>query len=167
MRVSVYLAIDSKDCNVNDVDSQNLVFDVNDVEILPHTIAPYPWHFGGQRYQKLFMNVSEIIDFHKKTGVRFCHDISHSFLACNKYNWNHVNYTESIAPFTAHYHISDGSGVDGEGLQIGEGDINFNELLPIINKYSQDISFIPEVWQGHTNNGEGFWISLEKLEGKL
>ena len=143
------------------------ILDANDVEILPQTMAPYPWHFGGQRYQNLFMNVSEIIDFNKKTGVRVCHDISHSFLACNKYNWNHVNYTESIAPFTAHYHISDGSGVDGEGLQIGEGDINFNELLPIINKYSQDISFIPEVWQGHTNNGEGFWISLEKLEGKL
>jgi len=137
------------------------------VEFLPQTMAPYPWHFGGQRYQNLFMNIDEIIDFNKRTGIRICHDISHSFLACNKFNWDHVEYSKSIAPFTAHYHISDGRGVDGEGLQIGEGDINFKELLPIINKYSQNTSFIPEVWQGHTNNGEGFWISLDKLEGKL
>jgi len=26
-------------------------------------------------------------------------------------------------------------------------------------------SFIPEIWQGHENNGEGFWVALEKLEG--
>ena len=130
-------------------------------------MAPYPWHFGGQRYQNLFMNIDEIIDFDKKTGIRVCHDISHSFLTCNKFNWDHLEYSRSIAPFTAHYHISDGRGVDGEGLQIGEGDINFKELLPVINEYSQNISFIPEVWQGHTNNGEGFWISLDKLEGKL
>jgi len=141
--------------------------DSDGVEIIPQTMAPYPWHFGGQRYQNLFMNPKEIIDFNKKTGIRMCHDISHSFLACNEYKWDHLEYTKLLAPFTAHYHISDGSGVDGEGLQIGEGDINFRELLPIINEYSKDISFIPEVWQGHTNNGEGFWISLDKLEGKL
>ena len=68
---------------------------------------------------------------------------------------------------TAHYHISDGTGVDGEGLQIGEGNVEFEKVYKIINKYSQDASFIPEVWQGHKNNGEGFWISLEKMEGKI
>ena len=25
-----------------------------DVEIIPQTMAPFPWHFGGQRYQKYF-----------------------------------------------------------------------------------------------------------------
>jgi N-acetylneuraminate synthase len=38
---------------------------------------------------------------------------------------------------------------------------------PIINEFSKEASFIPEVWQGHKNNGEGFWIALEKLENLL
>ena len=151
---------------------ENLIKSINEldlegVEILPQTMAPYPWHFGGQRYQNLFMDIKEIVDFNKKSGIRVCHDISHSFLACNKFKWDHAAYTKILAPLTAHYHISDGHGVDGEGLQIGQGDIDFEKLLPIINKYSQNASFIPEVWQGHTNNGEGFWISLKKLEGRL
>jgi hypothetical protein len=25
-------------------------------------------------------------------------------------------------------------------------------------------SFIPEIWQGHTNEGEGFWVALARLE---
>ena len=29
-----------------------------------------------------------------------------------------------------------------------------------------DIS-VPEIWQGHKNGGEGFWVALERLEGTL
>ena len=25
-------------------------------------------------------------------------------------------------------------------------------------------SFIPEIWQGHKNGGEGAWLALERLE---
>ena len=28
-------------------------------------------------------------------------------------------------------------------------------------------SFIPEIWQGHKNMGEGFWTALERLEGRV
>ena len=28
-------------------------------------------------------------------------------------------------------------------------------------------SFIPEIWQGHKNDGEGFWIALTRLENIL
>jgi N-acetylneuraminate synthase len=37
---------------------------------------------------------------------------------------------------------------------------NLAELMP-------DISFIPEVWQGHKNNGQGFWTALERLEESI
>ena len=137
------------------------------VELLPQNMSPFPWHFGGQRYQNIFMDPDEIINFCKKTKLRICHDISHSCLVCNKFGWNHIEYTKKLAPITAHYHISDGMGVDGEGLQIGDGEVDFKNIFLTINKYSRDASFIPEVWQGHTNNGEGFWISLERLEGKI
>ena len=141
--------------------------DTKNVEILPQTLAPYPWHFGGQRYQNLFMDPQEILDFCKKTKSRVCHDISHSHLACNTFDWDHIEYTKILAPFAAHYHIADGLGTDGEGMQIGSGTVNFSKILEIINEYSSASSFIPEVWQGHKNNGEGFWVSLEKLENKI
>jgi hypothetical protein len=63
--------------------------------------------------------------------------------------------------------MGDAKGVNGEGLQIGEGDIDFNKLCKILVNKSSKASFIPEIWQGHKNNGEGFWIALDKLNGLL
>lgn len=155
-----------KNYYTNLIDSINKL-DLNDVELLPENMAPFPWLFGGQRYQNIFIDANEIIQFCEKTGLRICQDISHSHLACNKFGWDHLEYTKTLAPYTTHYHISDGTGVDGEGLQIGEGNIDFDNIYPIINDFSPNASFIPEVWQGHKNNGEGFWISLERMEGKI
>ncbi len=137
------------------------------VELLPENMAPFPWLFGGQRYQNIFIDADEIIDFCNKTGLKICQDISHSHLACNKFGWEHVEYTKKLALYTAHYHISDGTGVDGEGIQIGDGNVDFDSIYPVINELSPKASFIPEVWQGHKNNGEGFWVSLERMENKL
>ena len=38
------------------------------------------------------------------------------------------------------------------------------QRLWFLNQFSPDSSFIPEIWQGHENNGEGFWMALENLE---
>ncbi|RXJ89458.1 acetylneuraminic acid synthetase [Arcobacter sp. CECT 8983] len=140
---------------------------LSQVELLPENMAPFPWLFGGQRYQNIFIDADEIIDFCNETKLQICQDVSHSHLACNKFNWDHLEYTKKLAPYTAHYHISDGTGVDGEGIQVGEGNVDFENMYPIINEYSPDASFIPEVWQGHKNNGEGFWISLERMENHI
>ena len=34
--------------------------DTEGVEIIPQTMAPFPWHFGGQRYQNIFVDVPPI-----------------------------------------------------------------------------------------------------------
>lgn len=150
----------------NLIDSINKL-NLDGVELLPENMAPFPWLFGGQRYQNIFIDPDEIIEFCKKTNLRICQDISHSHLACNRFEWDHLEYTKNLAPYTAHYHISDGTGVDGEGIQVGEGNVDFDNIFPIINQLSPDASFIPEVWQGHKNNGEGFWVSLERMENKI
>ena len=61
-------------------------------------------------------------------------------------------------------HLGDALGVNGEGLQIGEGDIDFFKLSKILEKGCPNASFIPEIWQGHKNFGQGFWLALDKLE---
>jgi len=61
-------------------------------------------------------------------------------------------------------HVVDAKGVDGEGVQIGDGDVDFSRLRDLMNEYAPNVQFIPEVWQGHKNKGEGFWAALDFLE---
>jgi N-acetylneuraminate synthase len=72
--------------------------------------------------------------------------------------------TDLIGSQTAHLHLGDAAGVDQEGLQIGEGEIDFRTLAKQLSRVAPDASFISEIWQGHENNGEGFWIGLDKLK---
>ena len=138
--------------------------DLEGVELIPQTMAPFPWHFGGQRYQNLFVHADECRRWCEKLNLRMCFDISHSRLMSNHFGVDFYHFAEKIAPITGHLHLGDALGVNGEGLQIGEGDIDFKKLAVILDKHCPEASFIPEIWQGHKNGGEGFWISLERLE---
>tara|TARA_B100000676_G_C17637061_1_gene609608 strand:- start:195 stop:692 length:498 start_codon:yes stop_codon:yes gene_type:complete len=141
--------------------------DLEGVELIPQTMAPFPWHFGGQRFQNLFVKVDEIVEWCQRLNLRMCFDISHTRLTCNHYELDFFDFVEKIAPLSAHLHLGDSRGVNGEGLQIGEGDIDFIRLGKILDASCPEASFIPEIWQGHKNGGEGFWIALEELEGTL
>ena len=74
------------------------------------------------------------------------------------------NFLE-IIKYTDHFHLSDSSTSSNEGLNIDDGNIDFDFTLNKIfgKQNKKNISFIPEVWQGHLNNGEGFRISLERI----
>lgn len=141
--------------------------DMEGVELIPQTMAPFPWHFGGQRYQNIFVHAEEIVHWCNRLNLRMCFDISHSRLTCNHFGLDFYEFARQIAPYTGHLHLGDAKGVNGEGLQIGEGDINFKHLGEILSEGCPNASFIPEIWQGHKNSGEGFWTALERLEGTL
>lgn len=141
--------------------------DMDGIELIPQTMAPFPWHFGGQRYQNLFVKIDEILEWCQKLRLRMCFDISHTRLTCNYLNIDFYDFVKKIAPYAAHLHLGDAKGLNGEGLQIGEGDIDFMKLGKFLKEGSPCASFIPEIWQGHKNGGEGFWIALERLEGLL
>ena len=134
------------------------------VEILPQTLPPFPWYFGGQLYCNLFVEADDTVNFCKKYGYRVCFDVSHSKLACNFYKKSFNDFTKAVAPHTGHLHIVDAKGDDGEGIQIGEGDVDFQLFANVVNKVIPNVSFIPEIWQGHKNSGEGFWVALDRLE---
>jgi len=137
------------------------------VKIAIQTMPPFPWHFGGQSYHNLFLDPDEIKSFCEDTGLSICLDVSHSMMACNYYNWDLYQFVEKISPYIVHMHIVDAKGVDGEGVQIGEGDVDFKRLGAVLLKELPDVQFIPEVWQGHKNKGEGFWNALDYLEKVL
>lgn len=137
---------------------------LDNIDVAIQTMPPFPWHFGGQSHHNLFVDPQEIVDFCDRTGFKVCLDVSHSVMACNYYNWSFGDFLDLVLPHTIHLHIVDASGVDGEGVQMGKGDVNFAELIHKLDKLAPNVPFIPEVWQGHKDNGSGFWKGLDFLE---
>ena len=141
--------------------------DIDRVQLAIQTMPPFPWHFGGQSYHNLFVNPKEIREFCELTNQKICLDISHSMMACNYFGWNLDTFIEEIGDHVIYLHVVDALGSDGEGIQIGEGDVNFTKLAKVLNSSCSKAPFIPEVWQGHKDNGAGFWNALEFLEEYL
>ena len=138
--------------------------DTNGVELIPQTMPPYPWHFGGQQYHNLFVHPDEIFLWCKSTGMRICLDVSHTALSCNFLELDLVSETKKLAKHVAHLHIADASGTKQEGLQISEGAIDFTAIYRTLEQEMPNAYWLPEIWQGHKNDGEGFWIALDRIE---
>jgi N-acetylneuraminate synthase len=135
--------------------------DSEGVELLLENLPPHPWYFGGQWVTNAFMDAHEIRDFITARGLNICFDTSHSKLYCN---WAHVDFYEQVQvllPYTHHLHISDGSGLDGEGMQIGEGNIDWVHFFNITKDYHG--TMIPEIWRGHQHAGQGFILAIQRL----
>jgi sialic acid synthase SpsE/endonuclease IV len=132
------------------------------VQLLLENMPPFPWYFGGRWYNTIFLDSKEIASFSESTKLGICFDLSHAQLYCNLANKSLKKFAKEIKPYAKHLHISDAKGTAGEGLQIGEGEIDFKEILKIFKDKS--LSFVPEIWQGHLNSGEGFYKALQLLD---
>jgi len=138
-----------------------LELDYEGVELLLENLPPRPWYFGGQWLTNAFMDAYEIRDFITGMGLNMCFDTSHSKLYCN---WSHADFYEQVKvllPYIRHLHLADGAGLDGEGLQIGEGTIDWVRFFRVIGDYHG--TMIPEIWRGHQRQGEGFLIAIQRL----
>lgn len=138
--------------------------DADGVELIAQTLPPFLWYFGGQLYLNLFVDPRDTAEFCRQYGYRLCFDVSHSKLACNHFHWSFSEFVEEVGPHVAHLHLVDARELDDEGLQISEGDVDFPALAVQLERVAPKAPFIPEIWQGHENGGEGFWIALERLE---
>ncbi len=138
------------------------IYGDDDFEILIENHPPFPWYFGGQWNHSSFMDADEIVQFAKETGYGIVYDISHAALYCNAYHKDLEEYTKKILPVTKFIHIADAAGVSGEGIQIGDGTINFKKLLRQINQ--KKVWILSEIWQGHKFGGQGFMDAVQKLK---
>lgn len=134
------------------------------VEIVPQTLPPFPWYLGGQLHCNLFVDPRDTAGFCRDHGYRLCLDVAHTKLAATHLGVDFGDCVERLAPLAAHLHLVDAAGVDGEGLQIGEGEVDFPALARRLERRAARAGFIPEIWQGHKGLGEGFWTALERLE---
>jgi N-acetylneuraminate synthase len=74
--------------------------DMKGVELIPQTMAPFPWHFGGQRFQNIFVKIDEIKEWCQKLQLRMCFDISHTRLTCNHFGIDFYAFAEMIDSIT-------------------------------------------------------------------
>ncbi|WP_239990181.1 N-acetylneuraminate synthase family protein [Corticimicrobacter populi] len=137
--------------------------DFGRTELIPQNMAPFPWHFGGQRFQNIFMMPDELVEQARASGLRYCLDLSHLQMVCFHFGLDFQAALALLLPYTAHLHVADAKGINGEGVLIGTGDIDWPAAWSQIVLY-RDVSFIPEVWQGHKEQGAGFWSALTFLE---
>lgn len=135
------------------------------VELLVENMPPLPWIYGGQQYHNNFMRADEIAEYCEKHDQKICYDTAHAKLWCNYADISLREHMKKLKPYIEYLHIADAAGVDGEGLQIGEGEINWQEIAPIINDL--DVPMTTEIWRGHEKNGEGFKKAAERLENIL
>lgn len=161
-----FLPIESRSKLYDKVAAALEEIDLSPVRLAIQTMPPFPWHFGGQSHHNLFVDPDEIVHFCSSTGHRICLDISHSMMACNYYHWDFSEFLDKVLPYTIYLHIVDAKGIDGEGVQIGHGDVDFTLLSNKLQQYAPHTPFIPEIWQGHKDRGEGFWSALTFLERK-
>ena len=138
------------------------IFNEDEYEIILENMPPYPWYYGGRYYQNIFSNHKEINDFCETSNRRICFDTSHAQLYCNANKINMKNFAKKIKDHTCYLHLSDAAGVDGEGVQIGEGNVDFEFLIALFK--SRNLGFIPEIWQGHLEDGAGFKKALQKIK---
>lgn len=137
-------------------------YKMNKIKVLPQWLPPIAWYFGGSSTMRLFCNPDDL-KIVNKLKIKICLDLSHFILSCNykKINPNHsLNKYKSLFE---HYHIADASGIDGEGLEIGNGDLlkYKKTLIKIINNSKIKVL---ESWQGHLNRGSVFKKEILKLE---
>ncbi len=131
------------------------------VLLLPENLPPRPWYFGGQWVQNVFIRAEEMVEFCQELGLGMTLDLSHAQLYCNLAGLQLTDFVRCCLPHVRHLHLADASGIDGEGLQIGEGVIDWDEVLALFAH--QDFTWVPEIWSGHLHHGAGFVEALHRL----
>ena len=143
---------------------KKLKYDNSLIDILPENLPPRPWYLGGEWFQHGFMLSKDMLDFCNYFNLGMTYDICHASLYCNEFGIDLADYTREIMPIVKHIHISDAYGNNGEGVQIGEGSINFDKVLKEVKQYQ--FTWVPEIWSGHLHQGAGTYKCMQILNEK-
>lgn len=131
--------------------------------ILPQTMPPFPWHQGGRSYHNILTSLKRIKDFLNVTENDICLDISHTALSCFFFEENIIEHLNAIGSRISHIHLSDAQGQNSEGLEVGSGTLDFKSINQTLLSHKKDFTMIPEIWQGHLQQGEPFARSLKRF----
>jgi N-acetylneuraminate synthase len=129
----------------------------SEYKIYPQWLPAYAWYFGGSVKLDLF-NSQEDIEYINNKNIDITLDLCHLSLSAEYSKESWLDWYNQLKDRIGHFHLADAEGVDGEGLDIGSGNIgDFSIFLD-----SEKIKVI-EVWQGHFHDGIGFLKALDTL----
>ena len=131
------------------------------VDLLLENLPPCPWYFGGRWTGHMLVDGPTTRRLCEESGFGLCFDTSHAALTCHHSGELLADFACLVLPYTRHLHIADGAGISGEGLQIGDGQVDFVGLWPGLVRTRA--TCVPEIWQGHHDTGSGFQIALDRL----
>lgn len=120
-----------------------------------------PWYYWYRKRERLVSNIcvtiEDLVRFQDKVDG-FTLDTCHGFLSNADGDPGYcTRFMDVFGDKVVHIHASDARTPDKEGLQIGDGDVDFSFLRDV------EIPVLAEVWNGHANGGEGFKVAIERL----
>ena len=132
---------------------------INDKRML---LENMPWFYimrSGEIWRSnIFIEAEDFFEISDHVGGVTL-DICHAFLAIREGSNDHVQrMVKSLGKMIKHVHVSDARPPHHEGLQMGDGLVNFDVLKGL------HIGVVPEIIGGHKNHGEGFGIALSRLK---
>ena len=139
----------------------NLTCTNKGIVLLPQTMPPFPWHFGGQGFHRLFVDPQDLIEIQKWSNINFCMDLSHTFMSCCHLKLSFYDSLDEVSEHFDYLHVADAIYPSEEGINVGEGEIDFKRLKKFFN--NKKYKWIPEVWNGHLDNFSGFKTALKSL----
>lgn len=139
--------------------------DWDGVNFLPENMPPRPWYFSGQWFDNVFCSAEDMVEVCERFKLQMCLDLSHAKLYTNDTATDYEAYLRRVAPYVAHLHVADAYGIDGEGVQIGDGEIDFARTFALLAELTdlRSVTWTPEIWQGHLHQNRGFLTALERL----
>jgi N-acetylneuraminate synthase len=125
--------------------------------IYPQWLPRIAWYFGGADVLDMFCGDDDI-EIIREIGMEICLDLSHLILSANysKADWR--AWCDRLMPLARHIHIADAVGIDGEGIEFGEGDLG-DPGAYLVGPQRK----VLEVWQGHLSEGDGFENAIRQL----
>lgn len=131
------------------------------VDVIVENMPELYWNGESLLTTSLFKDWKEVRSVLQETGMGMCMDLCHARLYCTAHHIDFNLYVTVLKPYIRHLHIADALGVSGEGLQIGDGEIDFKALWNILD--GMDVVIVPEIVEGHRKNGLGFKIAKNRL----
>jgi len=156
--------------------SANLISSLKELRSKRILLENMPWFywFGKKRERSNILIFSEEFEDILPFCGGICLDFCHAYLSQPRGSLDTIIKFFNIYPEEIkHLHISDAKSPDGEGLQIGEGEINFISLFNAIYKIVKEetggrsFTLIPEIKDGHLNKSEKTKVAYKKLKALL
>lgn len=136
------------------------------LEVLVENMLSFAWFLDDdwsahQGLNNSFMDADDLYDFCTTYNYGMCLDLCHAKLYTSNTGKSLLEYMKKVKPIVKHLHYSDCVGIDGEGLQVGDGDIDWGEVCEVF--YDHKYGWTPEIWNGHHDNGQKFCEAHARL----